>query len=164
MSLIDDYLETTEPSKRKQLQRIRMLAKEIVPSAEETISYDMPTLKYEGKAFLGFDAHADHIGIYPYSGRVIPQLKDELRAYTVSKGAIRVPLDRPISKRLLKLVIACRLEAIRAENGGKRGRAQPAGKRVNKRKTLAPSGRAAQSGGSNATSGQLRRPYPTRLP
>jgi uncharacterized protein YdhG (YjbR/CyaY superfamily) len=62
MSLIDDYLKTIEPSKRKQLERIRMLAKEIVPSAEETISYKMPTLKYEGKAFLGFDSHADHIG------------------------------------------------------------------------------------------------------
>jgi uncharacterized protein YdhG (YjbR/CyaY superfamily) len=119
MSLIDDYLNKIEPSKRKELQRIRRLAKEIEPSAEETVSYNMPTLKYEGKAFLGFDAHADHIGIYPYSGQVIPQLKDELRTYTVSKGAIRIPLDRPISKRLLKLVITCRLKAIRAESGSK---------------------------------------------
>jgi uncharacterized protein YdhG (YjbR/CyaY superfamily) len=119
MSLIDDYLKTIEPSKRKQLERIRMLAKEIVPSAEESISYKMPTLKYEGKAFLGFDSHADHIGIYPFSGRVIPELKDELRSYTVSKGAVRIPLDRPISKRLLKLLITCRLKAIRAESGSK---------------------------------------------
>jgi len=115
MSLIDDYLKTVEPSKRKQLQRIRVLAKEIVPSAEEAVSYNMPTLKYEGKSFLGFDAHADHIGIYPYSGKVISELSGELRIYSVSKGAIRVPLDRPITKRLLKLVIACRLKAIRAE-------------------------------------------------
>jgi uncharacterized protein YdhG (YjbR/CyaY superfamily) len=119
MSLIDDYFKNVEPSKRKQLERIRTLAKEIVPSAEETISYKMPTLKYAGKAFLGFDAHADHIGIYPYSGHVIPQLKDELRAYAVSKGAIRVPLARPISKRLLKLVITCRLKAIRAHQAAK---------------------------------------------
>jgi len=103
MSLINDYLKKIEPSKRMQLQRIRTLAKEIVPSAEETLSYNMPTLKYEGKPFLGFRAHAAHIGIYPYSGKVIPLLKDELRTYAVSKGAIRVPLDRPISKRLLKL-------------------------------------------------------------
>jgi len=119
MSLIDDYFKNVEPSKRKQLERIRTLAKEIVPTAEETISYNMPTLKYEGKAFLGFDAHADHIGIYPYSGQVIPQLKDELRAYAVSKGAIRVPLDRPISKRLLKLVITSRLKVIRAQQAAK---------------------------------------------
>jgi uncharacterized protein YdhG (YjbR/CyaY superfamily) len=112
MGLIDDYLKNVEPSKRKQLQRIRTLAKEIVPNAEETISYNMPTLKYEGRAFLGFDAHVNHIGIYPYSGQVIPQLKDALRTYTVSKGAIRIPLDRPISKRLLKLVITTRLKVL----------------------------------------------------
>jgi len=112
MSVIDDYFKSVEPTKRKELQRIRMLAKEIVPGAEETISYNMPTLTFEGKAFLGFDAHANHIGIYPYSGKVIPKLKDELRAYAVSKGAIRVPLDRPISKRLLKLVITCRLKTM----------------------------------------------------
>ncbi len=110
MSLIDDYLKNVEPSKRKELERIRALAKEIVPEAEETISYKMPTLTYEGKAFLGFDAHANHIGIYPYSGKVIPQLKDELSEYTVSKGAIQVPLDHPISKELLKLVITTRLK------------------------------------------------------
>jgi uncharacterized protein YdhG (YjbR/CyaY superfamily) len=119
MSLIDDYLKKIEPSKRKELQRIRALAREMVPGAEETISYKMPTLKYEGKAFLGFDAHTDHIGIYPFSGQVIPLLKDELRKYSVSKGAIRVPLDRPISKRLLKLVITCRLKAIREKSGSK---------------------------------------------
>ena len=110
MSVIDDYLAGVERGKREELERIRGLAKEIVPDAEETISYKMPTLTYKGKAFLGFDAHANHIGIYPYSGKVIPMLKDELRAYAVSKGAIRVPLDRPIPKQLLKLVIRCRLK------------------------------------------------------
>lgn len=84
-----------------------------MPSAQETISYAMPTLTYEGEPFLGFDAHTNHIGIYPFSGKVVPQLKAELAAFTTSKGAIRVPLDRPISKQLLKKIIACRLKAIR---------------------------------------------------
>jgi uncharacterized protein YdhG (YjbR/CyaY superfamily) len=122
MSAIDDFLENVEPRKRKELERIRVLARAIVPSAQETIAYNMPTLTYEGKAFLGFNAHARHIGIYPYSGQVIPQLKDEFVGYAVSKSAIRVPLNQPISKRLLQLVIACRLEAIRTEIGSKRGR------------------------------------------
>jgi uncharacterized protein YdhG (YjbR/CyaY superfamily) len=112
MSLIDDHLAQVEPARRAQLERIRTLAKMIVPDAEETILYRMPTLKRKGKAFLGFAARAEHIGIYPYSGKVIPQLKDELSSYSVSKGAIRIPLDRPISKRLLKLVIDCRLKEI----------------------------------------------------
>lgn len=115
MTLIDDYLENVEPTKRRELERIRALAKKAVPSAEETISYGMPTLKYAGKPFLGFDAHKKHIGIYPYSGQVIGTLKDDLQAYETSKGAIRVPLDNPISNTLLRKVIDCRLEAIRAQ-------------------------------------------------
>ena len=99
MTVIDDYLTTVEPSKRKELERIRALAKQTVPDAEEAIVYGMPTLKYQGKSFLGFDAHTRHIGIYPYSGQVVETLRDQLHGYSFSKGAIRVPLDSPFQKR-----------------------------------------------------------------
>ena len=114
MTPIDEYLANVEPAKRKALERIRALAKKAVPEADETISYGMPTLKYQGKPFLGFDAHARHIGIYPYSGDVIETLGEKLRAYETTKGAIRVPLDSPIPERTLRAVINCRLQAIRA--------------------------------------------------
>jgi len=112
MSVIDDYLTHVEPSKRNELERIRTLAKKAVPGAEEAIVYGMPTLKYQGKPFLGFDAHKNHIGIYPYSGQVVEELKDQLHAYEVSKGAIRVPLDNPISEEMLKQIIDHRLRQI----------------------------------------------------
>jgi uncharacterized protein YdhG (YjbR/CyaY superfamily) len=112
MTVIDDYLTNVEPSKRKELERIRTLAKKTVPDAEEAMSYGMPTLKYQGKPFLGFDAHRKHIGIYPYSGQVIEELKDQLYGYGFSKGAIRVPLDHPISEELLKHIIQQRLQQI----------------------------------------------------
>ncbi len=112
MTVIDDYLTTIEPSKRKELERIRALAKQTVPDAEEAIVYGMPTLKYQGKPFLGFDAHKQHIGIYPYSGEVIETLKYQLHGCSFSKGAIRVPLDHPISEELLKQIIHLRLSLI----------------------------------------------------
>jgi len=110
MTVIDDYLTTVEPAKRKELERIRVLAKQTVPDAEEAIAYGMPTLKYQGKPFLGFNAHTHHIGIYPYSGQVVERLKDQLHGYSFSKGAIRVPLDHPISEELLKQIIHLRLK------------------------------------------------------
>lgn len=115
MKTIDGYLKTVESRKRKELIRIRKLAKAIVPKAEETISYGMPTLKYEGKPFLGFDAHRDHIGLYPYGARPIAMLKEELKNYKTSSGAIRVPLDEPISKSLLAKLIRCKLQIIKGE-------------------------------------------------
>ncbi len=65
MTPIDDYLARVEPAKRKALERIRALAKKAVPEADESISYGKPTLKSQGKPFLGFDAHTNHIGVYP---------------------------------------------------------------------------------------------------
>jgi uncharacterized protein YdhG (YjbR/CyaY superfamily) len=111
---IDEYLAKVEPGKRKALERIRALAKKAVPEANETISYRMPTLTYRGKPFLGFAARANHIGIYPYSGHVIGTLGEKLRGYETTKGAIRVPLETPIPERILRAVIECRLQAIRA--------------------------------------------------
>jgi uncharacterized protein YdhG (YjbR/CyaY superfamily) len=112
MTVIDNYLTTIEPAKRKELERIRTLAIQAVPGAEEAIVYGMPTLKYQGKAFLGFDAHKHHIGIYPYSGQVIETLKDQLHDYSFSKGALRIPLDHPISEELLTQIIHLRLQQI----------------------------------------------------
>ena len=112
MTAIDDYLTAIEPSKRQALERIRALAKQAVPGAEEAIVYGMPTLKYRGKPLLGFDAHQQHIGIYPYSGQVIETLKDQLQPYRCTKGAIRVPLDQPIAEELLKHIIDLRLRQI----------------------------------------------------
>src|SRR5215470_10222100 len=81
MTPIDEYLTKVEPAKRRELERIRALALAAVPTAQEAIVYGMPTLKYQGEPFLGFDAHKHHIGIYPYSGQVIEELTDQLHEY-----------------------------------------------------------------------------------
>lgn len=109
----DRYLAKVDPAKRAPLERIRALAKTIAPEANEAIVYGMPTLTYGGKPLLGFDAHKNHIGIYPYSARVIEELEDELQGFEHSKGAIRVPLERPITKTLLRKVVMARMRMLR---------------------------------------------------
>jgi len=112
MSVLDDYLSNTEPEKRKQLERIRKIAKQVIPDAEEVISYGMPTLKYKGKSCLGFNAHRDHIGIYPYGGEEIKVFKNKLTAYGLSSGTIRIPLNNPLPEKLLKEIIKSRIKRI----------------------------------------------------
>jgi uncharacterized protein YdhG (YjbR/CyaY superfamily) len=111
---VDTYLARVEPEQRRALERIRALVKEIVPSAEETISYRMPTLTFRGIPFFGFAARAHHIGIYPFSGSVLTELDADLRDYGRSRGALRVPYDRPIPKALLKKIVMRRLATIRS--------------------------------------------------
>lgn len=111
MSVIDDYLNNVNPAQRTELERIRSIAKAMLPNAEEVISYGMPTIKYKGKSVLGFDAHKNHIGIYPYSGRIISTIK-ELEEYNTTKGAIRENINKPMPKSLIEKIIRERLKQI----------------------------------------------------
>jgi uncharacterized protein YdhG (YjbR/CyaY superfamily) len=114
MSIIDEYLGKLDEPQRKELERIRMIAKQVVPDAQEAISYGMPTLTYKGKSFLGFNVHTNHIGIYPYGGEEIEVFTKELSElnYGFSSGAIRVPFDYPIPEMLLKKIIQHRIKRI----------------------------------------------------
>lgn len=114
MSAIDGYLKNIPQEKRIHLERIRRIALKIVPNATEVISYGMPTLKYNNQSFLGFNAHANHIGIYPYGGEEIEVFIERIirEGYGFSKGAIRVPYGKPMSEGLLKDIIFYRVKRI----------------------------------------------------
>ena len=86
-----------------------MIALEALPGAKEVISYRMPTINYNGKSIIGFDAHKNHIGIYPFSGQVIKQIR-ELDRYNKTTGAIREKLDDPLPKELIQKLIQVRLK------------------------------------------------------
>lgn len=109
MSVIDDYMKNIEPEKRAELERIRSIALEMLPGAEEAIAYGMPAIKFKGQSIIGFDAHKSHIGIYPFSGHVISEIK-ELERYGQTKGAIQEKLDDLLPKELIQKIIAVRLE------------------------------------------------------
>lgn len=108
MAVVDKYLQQFEPPVRAELERIRSIAKSLLPDCEETISYGMPTIKYQGKSIIGFDAHKNHVGIYPFSGHVIAKI-EELENYNTTKGAIQGSLDHLLPDALIEKVIKERL-------------------------------------------------------
>jgi uncharacterized protein YdhG (YjbR/CyaY superfamily) len=114
MTVIDEYLQKIDAPQRKQLERIRKIAKQVVPDAQEVISYGMPTLQYKGKSFLGFNVHKNHIGIYPYGGEEIRVFENKLRqlGYGFSKGAIRVPFDSEIPEDFLAEIIEFKMKRL----------------------------------------------------
>jgi uncharacterized protein YdhG (YjbR/CyaY superfamily) len=76
---IDQYLDALKEPKRTTLARLRQTILEILPAAEQGISYGVPAFKVRGKTIAGFAAFKDHLSYLPHSGSVFPQLKDELR-------------------------------------------------------------------------------------
>ena len=107
---IDQYLDALEEPKRTALARLRQTILDILPEAEQGISYGVPAFKVAGKTIAGFAAFKSHLSYLPHSGSVFPQLKDELRGYSTSSGALRFGIDQPLPVPLVEKLIAVRLQ------------------------------------------------------
>jgi uncharacterized protein YdhG (YjbR/CyaY superfamily) len=110
---IDEYLRGVNEPKRRTLQALRRTILEIVPDAEQGISYRVPAFRIQGKVVAGFAAFKDHLSYLPFSGSVLGQLGDELREYTMTKSALHFPVDRPLPKQIVERLIAVRLAEMR---------------------------------------------------
>jgi uncharacterized protein YdhG (YjbR/CyaY superfamily) len=109
---VDRYLRGLEEPKRSTLQTLRETILEIVPDAEQVISYRVPAFRVGGKTVVGFAAFKDHLSYLPFSGSVIGPLADELNGYTMTKSAVHFPIDRPLPKALVKKLIRVRLAEV----------------------------------------------------
>jgi uncharacterized protein YdhG (YjbR/CyaY superfamily) len=106
---VDEYLRRLEEPKRSTLHALRRTILEILPEAEQVISYRVPAFRVNGKSVAGFAAFRNHLSYLPFSGSVLPQMADELKGYTMTKSALHFPVDRPLPKTLVKKLITARL-------------------------------------------------------
>jgi uncharacterized protein YdhG (YjbR/CyaY superfamily) len=107
---IDQYLDALEEPKRTTLARLRQTILDVLPDAEQGISYGLPAFKVHGKTIAGFAAFKNHLSYLPHSGSVFPQLKEELQGYSTSSGALRFAIDQPLPAALVEKLIAVRLQ------------------------------------------------------
>ena len=106
---IDDYLRGVEEPKRRTLEALRGAILEVVPDAEQGISYGMPAFRFHGKTIAGFAAFKDHLSYLPHSGSVLAELAADLSGYTMTKGSLHFSVDRPLPKAVVRRLIAVRL-------------------------------------------------------
>src|SRR5580658_3612506 len=94
---IDEYLNRLDEPKRSTLSRLRRDILAVVPDAQQCISYAVPGFKVAGKTIAGFAAFKNHLSYLPHSGSVFAELTEELTGYERSSGALRFPVDQPLS-------------------------------------------------------------------
>ena len=109
---VDEYLLALEEPKRGTLQTLRRTILEIVPEAEQVISYGVPAFRVPGATIAGFAAFKDHLSYLPFSGSVLAQLACELAGYTMTKSSLHFPIDRALPKVLVRRLIEERLAEI----------------------------------------------------
>src|SRR4026209_2810830 len=96
---IDEYIADFPTDVQPLLEKVRAAIRKAAPKAQEAIKYRMPTYVLEGN-LIHFAGYNHHIGLYPGS-RPIENFKDELTQYEISKGTVRLPLDKPIPVGLI---------------------------------------------------------------
>ena len=106
---VDEYLRAIEEPKRGTLEALRRAILEVVPEAEQVISYRVPAFRVRGRIVAGFAAFSDHLSYLPFSGSVLGQLADELDGYTMTKSSLHFPIDQTLPKSLVEQLIATRL-------------------------------------------------------
>jgi uncharacterized protein YdhG (YjbR/CyaY superfamily) len=107
---VDEYLERLEEPKRSTLEALRRAILEVVPGAEQVISYNVPAFRVDGRTVAGFAAFKNHLSYLPFSGSVLSRLAADLEGYTTTRSALHFPVDRPLPIALVRKLIAARLE------------------------------------------------------
>ena len=111
---IDAYLAAVPEPAHTTLQKVRAaIHSSLPPGATETISYKIPAFRH-GEVLIWFAAFANHCSIFP-TARVIEQFKNDLKAFTISKGTIQFAIDKPFPASLLKKMVKARLAQIAAK-------------------------------------------------
>jgi uncharacterized protein YdhG (YjbR/CyaY superfamily) len=109
---VDEYLARLPEPARSTLQKVRAAIRSAAPSeATETISYEIPALRYNG-VLVWFAAFSKHCSLFP-TASVIEKFKGELKGYTISKGTIQFPTDKPLPADLIRNMVQARIEQIK---------------------------------------------------
>ena len=110
---IDDYLANVEEPKRAALLELRQAILDILPQADEVISYGMPAFRLNGTVIAGFAAFKNHLAYLPHSGSVLAELQNELAGYASTEGSLHFPINKPLPKALVKKLVTTRLKQVK---------------------------------------------------
>ncbi len=109
----DLYFELIEPDRAKILLDLRdRMVKLAKAEPELIISYQLPTIRVEGKNFLAFAAWKNFYSIYLLSGSLGARVAKDLTQGDLDKSAIRFAWDEKVTDKTLKLLIVAKTQEL----------------------------------------------------
>ncbi len=105
---VSEYLARVPEPARSTLKKVRAAIRSAAPpGASETISYGIPAFKYKGM-LMWFAAFSNHCSLFPTSS-VIKAFKNDLKGYSISKGTIQFPINKPLPATLVRKLVKARV-------------------------------------------------------
>ena len=115
---VDAYLAALPADQRGALTALRARLKALLPDHLEVMSYAMPGFRQpgpKGRMVAGYAAFARHLGLYPHSGTVIPQI--DCAPFKTSKSGVLFTPDQPLPDALLRQIVEARQAELAAGSG-----------------------------------------------
>ncbi|GAB3416007.1 iron chaperone [Niabella aquatica] len=110
---IDEYQSTFTGDVLKKMQAIRKLVHQIMPEAEEVISYQIPAFKIGKQFLIYYCAFPKHLTLSsPWSEAFLEGFENDLMGMKVSKSAIQFPHDKPLPLDLIKRILVFRKKEV----------------------------------------------------
>ena len=106
---IDAYLAELEEPERATLEEVRRRILEVIPDAEQCLSYSMPAFKVDGQTIAGLAAFNNHLSYLPHSGSVLSELGEEVSGYEQTKGSLHFAVDAPLPRHLVNSLIRAKM-------------------------------------------------------
>lgn len=115
---VDDYMAQLPEDRRAEMERLRGTMRAAAPQATEAISYNMPSLRLDGRFLVSYEAYKRHYSVFPWTDDIVAELGDAVRPYAVGKGTLRFPADEPLPLDLIARIVEIRVREVAAESGG----------------------------------------------
>lgn len=117
----DDYLAAQPEPQRSTIAAMAASLRTLLPGATEAMSYGMPAFLVDGTAIAGLAGFTKHCSYFPHSGQVLPGLTAGLAGYDYDAGTLRMPIDAPLPKSLLRTLVVARMRLVeeRPDRSGK---------------------------------------------
>ena len=97
---ITQYIDQFPRDVQAVLKKIRATIRKAAPNAEESISYQIPTYKVDGRPLVYFAGFKDHVSVYPVTAEVRENFA-QLSRYAGGKGTAKFPLDETVPYALI---------------------------------------------------------------
>jgi uncharacterized protein YdhG (YjbR/CyaY superfamily) len=113
---IDEYLASVPEPARSTLNKVRAAVRSAAPpQSTEVISYGMPAFKHKA-VLVWFAAFSKHCSFFP-TPFAIQACKKELEGFSITKGTIHFPVDKPLPAALVKKLVKARVAQIDSKKG-----------------------------------------------
>lgn len=100
---VDEYISSAPKELQGTLKQLRSIIRTTVPTAKETIYYQIPHYDYKGP-LVWFGLQSKHIGVY-LRPPILQEHKSELGGYMTTKSALHLPMDKKIPVSLIKRLV-----------------------------------------------------------